>query len=185
MEFKEITAELEKFKDSDEYKSYVGGFITADRVTKYLETEDGKKYIQPILDRYHTKGLESWKTNSLPKLLDEEVRKKLPEVDPRDTELANLKAEVNAIKAQKAREELKNKATKALNDKQMPLSVVDFIIGEDENTTNSNIAKLTEVFSSHVNTEIDKRLKSNTYIPPKNNKKDGSNDPFLEGLGLK
>lgn len=166
MEFNQITAELEKFKDSEDFNNYVGGFVTPDRVNKYLETDDGKKLLQPVLDKYHSKGLESWKQNNLSKLIDEEVKKRYPEADPKDTELAKLKAEIDSIKAEKSREELKNKATKVLNDKKLPLSIVDFILGNDEDTTNSNIEKLSEVFTSHVNAEVEKRLPN--YQPPNN-----------------
>ena len=76
MEFKEIIAELDKFKDTEDYNGYIGGLINADRVGKYLESDDGKKYIQPTLDKYHSKGLESWKASSLPKILDEEIKKR-------------------------------------------------------------------------------------------------------------
>lgn len=167
MEFNEITAELEKFKDSEDFNNYVGGFVTPDRVNKYLETDDGKKLLQPVLDKYHSKGLESWKQNNLSKMIDEEVKKRYPEADPKDTELAKLKAEIDSIKAEKSREELKNKATKVLNDKKLPLSIVDFILANDEDTTNSNIEKLSEVFTSHINAEVENRLKNN-YQPPNN-----------------
>jgi len=172
MEFSELTTELEKFKDTEDFNNYVGGFINSDRVNKYLEIDEGKKLIQPLLDKYHSKGLESWKQNNLSKLIDEEVKKRYPEKSPKDQELASLKAEIESIKAEKAREELKNKATKTLNEKQLPLSIVDFIIGNDEDTTNTNINKLSDAFTSHINTEIEKRLKNGNYIPPKS---DGNN----------
>lgn len=165
MEWNEIVAELEKFKDTEDYNNYIGGLVTPDRVGKFLETDDGKKYLQPTLDKYHSKGLESWKASSLPKLLDEEVKKRYPEKSPQEIELADIKAQLESIKLAKSREETKNKTINILNEKQLPISFVDFIIGSDEDTTNTNIEKISEVFNTHINSVVEQRMKGG-YTPP-------------------
>ena len=55
MEFKDILTELDNYKDSEEYNNYVSGLVTDDRVKEYLDTDNGKKLIQPSLDKYFTK----------------------------------------------------------------------------------------------------------------------------------
>ena len=91
MEFNDLIKQLDSFKDSEEYNNYVTGFMTDDRVKQYLDTENGKKLIQPEMDKYFSKGLETWKTNNLQNLIDEEVKKRFPAVDPKDAEIANMK----------------------------------------------------------------------------------------------
>ncbi|WRM69782.1 hypothetical protein UM752_11235 [Staphylococcus aureus] len=39
--------------------------MSVDDVKGFLDTEEGKRFIQPELDRYHSKGLESWKEKIL------------------------------------------------------------------------------------------------------------------------
>ena len=59
MEFSEIIAELKKHEQTPEFENYVNGLLNDDRVSKYLESENGKKMIQPKLDSYFSKGLET------------------------------------------------------------------------------------------------------------------------------
>ncbi len=167
MEFKEIIAELDKLKDTDDYKNYIGGFVTADRVGKYLETDDGKKFIQPILDKYHTKGLETWKTSSLPKVLDDEIKKRFPAADPKDIELANIKKELEQIKNDASRKDLTNKALKIATEKNLPVELIDYLIGSDEESTTNNLNKFETVFNSKLTSSIEAKLKGDkNYVPP-------------------
>lgn len=184
MEFKEIIAELEKLKDTDDYKNYVGGLMTADRVAAYLDTEDGKKLIQPTLDKYHSKGLESWKTNNLSKLLDEKIKKKFPDEDPKSLELKKLQADLEAMKRETVRKDLTNKALKIATEKGLPIEMIDYLIGEDEDTTTANLTTFEKAFNEKLSSGIEAKLKSNTHIPPENNKNNNNADPFLQGLGL-
>lgn len=167
MEFKELTAELEKFKDTEDYKNYIGGLpMTADRVNTFLETDEGKKFIQPILDKYHSKGLETWKTNNLSKLIDEEIKKKYPDEDPKSLEIKKLQSEFESMKRESARKDLANKALKIATEKGLPIEMIDFLIGEDEEATNANLATFEKVFNSKLSAGIDAKLKDKSYIPP-------------------
>lgn len=181
MELKEIITELQKHKDTDEYNNYIGGFITADRVEKYLESDEGKKLIQPTLDKYHNKGLESWKTNNLNKLIDEEIKKRFPEADPKDKELANIKQELETIKNEAIRKDLTNKALKVATEKGLPVELIDYFIGNDEETTTKNLETFENIFNEKLAAGVDLKLKGNSYAPPagKENK-----DPFLEVMGM-
>ena len=184
MEFNEIIKELEKFKDTEDYNSYVSGLINADGVGKYLETDDGKKYIQPILDKYHSKGLESWKASSLPKILDEEIKKRFPEADPKDTELSKIKHELEAIKQEAARKDLTNKALKVATEKNLPVELIDYFIGDNEDSTNKNLETFEKIFNEKLSIGIDSKLKGSTYVPPAGDSDKAKSDPFIQGLGL-
>ncbi len=167
MEFKELTAELDKFKDTDDYNNYIGGFVTADRVSKYLETDDGKKLLQPTLDKYHTKGLETWKSNNLQKLVDDEVKKRFPEADPKDTELAKIKHELEQMKQESTRKELTNAALKTATEKHLPIELVDYFIGMDTETTAKNLEILEKVFNQSVSASVDEKIKGTSHVPAK------------------
>ena len=78
MTFEELLKELKQFENTDEYKNFISGLINDDRVTAYLDTDSGKKLMQPKLDSYFSKGLETWKTNNLDKLVNEKVKELYP-----------------------------------------------------------------------------------------------------------
>lgn len=167
MDFNEVKQFIEENKDNEEIQNYVRGFITPDRVENYLNGEDGKKLIQPKLDSHFTKGLETWKSNNLEKLIDEEIKSRFPEKDQKDIELEKVKAELEKIKADANRKELMNKALLVADEKKLPKDLVKFFLGEDEESTIKNLGALEEVFSNHVETLVQERLKQSSYTPPK------------------
>lgn len=50
MTFEEILNELKNYEDTPEYETYVSGQVNTDRVSKFLGTDEGKKFLQPQLD---------------------------------------------------------------------------------------------------------------------------------------
>lgn len=168
MDLNEVKQFIEANKDNEEVKGYIGGFITSDRVTEFLEKEDGKKLLQPKLDNYFSKGLSTWRENNIEKLLDDEIKKRFPEKDVKDVELEKIRAELEKIKAESSRKELTNKALLVADEKKLPKELVDYFIGNDEENTTKNLEKLESVFSKHIETLVQERLKSSSYTPPKN-----------------
>lgn len=166
MTFEELLKELKQFEDTDEYKTFVNGLVNDERVTAYLDTDGGKKLMQPRLDSHFSKSLETWKSNNLDKLVNEKVKELYPEADPKDTELAAVKAELERMKSESLRKDLTNKALKIANDKGLPADLVDFFIGADEKATNANIAKFEKAFNDSVGSAVQKKLKDSSYVPP-------------------
>ena len=168
--FDEVINYFEQNKDSDEVKNYVGGFISPDRVENFLNTDDGKKLLQPKLDKYHTKGLETFKVQTLPKLVDEQFKKLHPDADPKDSRIAELEAKFEAAQMESTRKDLKNSALKIATDKKLPIDLVDYFLGQDEDTTISNLNKLSEIFSKHDEEIKSEFAKGNSYTPPNGKK---------------
>ena len=166
----EIQAYIEANKDKPEVSSYIGGFITSDRVNQFLEGEDGKKILQPRLDTYHSKGLESWKTNNLNKLVDEEVNKRFPKADPRDIALAKITSDFEAMKNEASRKDLTNKALKTAQEKKLPTDLIDYFVGNDEETTNKNLEKFIATMAAHDEAIKTEFAKGNSYTPPNGDK---------------
>jgi hypothetical protein len=165
MDIAEVQAFLDTNKDLPEVKNYVNGFTTVDRVNAFLEGEDGKKLLQPRLDTYHNKGLESWKTNNLTKMVDEEVKKRFPDADPKDVAMAQLKAEFENMKNSTLKEKLTNKTLKQFQELKLPSELVDFIVG-DEESTKKNIEMLKNLFATHDEAIKTEFAKGNSYVPP-------------------
>jgi hypothetical protein len=170
MDIAEVQAFMETNKDLPEVKNYVNGFLTVDRVNGYLEGDDGKKILQPRLDTYHNKGLETWKTNNLNKMVDEEVTKRFPKADPRDVELGQVKSDLAAIKLDALRKDLTNKALKTAQDKKLPTDLIDFFVGNDEETTSKNLEKFIATMATHDEAIKTEFAKGNSYTPPAGDK---------------
>ena len=166
MEFNEIIEALKQFENTPEFDNYVSGHVNADRVTKYLGTDDGKKLLQPQLDSYFSKGLETWKTNNLDGLVNAKVKELYPDADPKDTELAAVKAELEKMKAESLRKDLTNKALTIANEKHLPVDLVSFFIGADEKTTTDNMGKFEKAFTDALGVAVKEKLKGNSYVPP-------------------
>jgi hypothetical protein len=165
--FKEITDYFEANKDSEDVKNYVGGLVTPDRVENFLNTDDGKKLLQPKLDTNFNKGLDTWKTNNLKKLIDDAVTKSNPQETAEQKQIRELTERINKSEKEKAHETLRNKALKMATDKKLPSELVDYFIGEDEETTTKNLESLENVLNTKVNALAEERLKGG-YKPPKN-----------------
>ncbi|MCY7563819.1 DUF4355 domain-containing protein [Bacillus safensis] len=161
MTIEDIKHFLEQNKENEEVKAFVGELsaVSADKVKGFLETEEGKKLLQPRLDQHFTKGLETWKDNNLEKIVEEEVSKRNPSKTPEQIEVEKLRKEIEAERAARNRETLVNKALKAADEKKLPKDVIDFFIGENEDTTLENLSKLEQSFNAAVQAAVDVKFK--------------------------
>lgn len=175
MDLQEIKKYFEENKDNEEVKSYLQGLnaLTVEGVEKYLsENSDAKKWLDSIKDKHYNKAFETWKSNNWERELEAEIKKRFPEKDPKDTELAKLQQEIEKMKQEKLHEVLKNKALSYATEKKLPVNLVDYFLGADEEGTIKNLDALGAVFNAHIQNQVEERLKSNTYTPPKGDGKD-------------
>jgi hypothetical protein len=162
MDLQAVKQFLEEQKDNEEVKSYLQGLsqVTPDGVSAFLDSEEGKKLLQPKLDSYFTKGLETWKSNNLKKLVDEEVKKQNPPANPLEQELHDLKRQLLL-------KDLKAQAMNVATEQKLPVKLVDYFVGEDEESTLTNLKTLQEVFDHHLNERVQEQLKSGGIDPKK------------------
>ena len=163
--------DVKKFFDENKEDEAVKGYleelsaVSADKVEGFLKTYEGKKLLQPILDKNFNKGLETWKTNNLENLVDDEVKKRNPDKTPEQLEIEKLKKEIESEKNARTRETLVNKALKVAKEKGLPDGIVDFFVGADEESTLSNLSNLEEVFNSAVTQAVDLKFKESGRNP--------------------
>lgn len=184
MNLEEVKQFIEGNKENEEVKNYLQGFLSVEGVQQFLQdNKDAKSWFDSTVDKRTTKSLETWKTNHLEQLIDEEVKKRFPEKDAKDIELEKLKSEVEKMQREKQREMLTNQAMKIASDKKLPLKLVDYFIGSDEETTNNNLEVLESVFQSSVQAVVEQRLKGDGYAPPNNsNNKSNLTLESLKGM---
>ncbi|MFJ6415016.1 DUF4355 domain-containing protein [Terribacillus saccharophilus] len=163
MTLEEIKAYFEQNKDNADVQSYLGELRqpTAADVEGFLDTEEGRKLLQPRLDSNFTKGLTTWKENNLEKLVDAEVKKRNPDKTPEQLELEKLRQELDNQKKEAAREKLNNKAVAYASENGLPTDVVSFFLGEDEDSTIKNLDLLKEKYEAAVSARVDETFDKN------------------------
>lgn len=161
MNLEDVKKFLSENKEQEDVKAYLGELsaVSFDKVKGYLETEEGKKLLQPKLDSYFTKGLETWKQNNLEKIIEEEVRKRNPQKTPEQLELEKLRKEIEDERKARNRETLVNKALKVADEKALPKGIIDFFIADDEENTLTNLTKLEEEYSKAIQAAVDAKFK--------------------------
>jgi hypothetical protein len=182
----DVQSFIDTNKDNPDVTKFVSGLVTPDRVNAFLTTDDGKKLIQPTLDSYHAKSLEGWKKTNLQKVIDEEVTKRNPAESEDQKRLRKIEQDNQALQSQIKRGQLKDALITQAQKDSFPLSLIDYAIGEDEQITNANYAKLKDVFSKALDAEVDVRFKTNGRTPPpKNNNEDknGMNNFIRKAAG--
>lgn len=186
---KELAELLKSAKDDDNIdemlgkaepiKALINSGLTLDNFKSKLEADPNfKSFMDSEKDKHSKKAFETWKTNHLQELVLEEYKKQHPEADPKDTELANMKAEIEQMKKEKLKETLTTKALKLATEKKLPIDLIDFVIGSDEETTKQNLDTLVAIFSKHDETLKAQILKDNTYIPPTGGGADTTQNPW-------
>ena len=134
---------------------------TAEAINVYLDSQEGAKLLQPRLDSYFSKGLQTWKDNNLNKLIDEEVAKRNPGETPEQKEIRELKAQIENDRNEREKEKLTNIAMKKANELGLPLDLVNHFIGADENTTISNLEYFNKLYQESIQTQVDAKFKQN------------------------
>jgi hypothetical protein len=188
MNLNEVKQFIEQNKDNEEVKAYLQGFnrLTVEGVQKFVnENQDAKKWMDSEKDKHFNKGLETWLQKTFPSKLEEEIKKRYPDEDPKDKAYKEVLLKLEQMENEKKREALKNKALTIATEKKLPVSITDFFIGLDDDSTLSNLTRLEEVWNTYVQTAVDERLKSGSYTPPKdNNSYTGSNPWKKETFNL-
>lgn len=161
MKLEDVKKFLEENKEQEDVKAYLGELsaVSADKVKGFLDTDEGKRLLQPRLDSNFTKGLDTWKKNNLEAIIEEEVNKRNPQKTPEQIELEKLRKEIEDERKARNRESLVNKALKVADEKALPKGIIDFFIADDEENTLTNLSKLEEEYSKAVQSAVDSKFK--------------------------
>jgi len=141
---------LEEAKDDKGIKEYLENLNPVDsaKVEKFLKTDDGKKFHQPILDAYHTKSLETWQKNNLQKIKDDAIAASKNET-PEQKQIREISEKLNASEIARKKEAIRNKALQELQSKALPVELIDLIsTAETEDGVIANVSKVADVFKS-------------------------------------
>lgn len=186
MNIEEVKSFFEEHKDDKEVKDYLKGLktVSVDDVKGFLDTEEGKRFIQPELDRYHSKGLESWKEKNLEDLIEQEVRKRNPEQSEEQKRISALEQELEKRDAEAKREKLRSNALGKAQELNLPTSLVDRFLGDSDEDTEQNLKALKETFDKYVQKGVESKFKSSgrDVKESRNQDLDPSNVKYIEEM---
>lgn len=141
--------------------------IVQSRVDKALAAE--RKKNADLEKRYKTLQQAKLTEEELKKIEDEEREKALAE---REKALADKENRLFAVKA--IREA-------GLDDgSDTSLSIVDFVMGEDETIITSKVKAFKDLFDKAVTAEVNKRFKENGYTPKQGTNLNGGRNPYTK-----
>ncbi|EKF35071.1 MULTISPECIES: DUF4355 domain-containing protein [Bacillus] len=160
MNLEEVKQFLEQQKETPEVKSYLNELsaLSEDKVRQFLDTDGGKKVLQPRLDQHFTKGLETWKANNLDKLVDQKVKELNPTKNP-------LEIKVEKLEKTLKMKEIKEKALVKAHQDGLPTQLIDFFLSDDSEKTEANLNTFKDVFDQHLQNKTKERLKEDGIDP--------------------
>ncbi|MFT0800364.1 DUF4355 domain-containing protein [Bacillus swezeyi] len=163
MNLEEVKQFLNDNKENADVKAYLEELsaVSADKVKGFLETDEGQKLIRPKLDQHFTKSLETWKENNLDDLVNAKVKELYPAETEEQKRIRNLEKELENQKKASQREKLMNTAISYASEKGLPADLVAYFLGDDEETTMSNLGALEEKYSAAVQKAIEDKFKEN------------------------
>lgn len=140
--------------------------LTLDAVQKFVnENEEARKWLQSLTDSRVTEAIKTYEKKTLPKKVEEEINKRFPPETEEQKQIRELRQKLEQIEQEKIRETLRNKALSVATEKQLPTKLIDFFIGQDEETTMKNLAVLEEAFSAAVQQAVETRFKDGGRTP--------------------
>jgi hypothetical protein len=109
--------------------------------------------------------LSTWKEKTLPTVIEEEIKKRFPAETEEQKKLRKLEQELNEEKRARLRESLKNKAISFLTTNKMPVELSDFLLGENEDITETNLRKISELWAREIQKAVEEKFKQNGRTP--------------------
>lgn len=185
MASEELTKALETISanlEAPEVKEFTSKFnplagVTKDNVGEFVEKND---IFKSYRDSFYTKGLETWKANNLKKLVDEEIAKVNPQETPEQKKIRELEQRLNEEAAARKKETLKNQAIKKLTEKGLPVDLADYLIGQDEETTDQALTTYEKALENFKKSVTEGILKTKGRVPAQTETEPQNIDALIE-----
>lgn len=119
-------------------------------------------------DRAVTNGIKTYEEKTLPTKLEEALKAKSNEgKTPEQIQMQEMQKEIDNMKTEKVKTEMSSKYTKTLSEKGLDAGLVDFVLGNDDESTNANIEKINALIASAVDAQVKSKLnQGGNQVPP-------------------
>ncbi|MBE6071048.1 MAG: DUF4355 domain-containing protein [Clostridium butyricum] len=160
----------EVLSQSDFAKSLLTSGVTLDAFKGKENEPEFKSYLDSIKDTHFNKALETWKSNNLQTIINDEVlkatgKKKTPE----QIKIEELEKQFNEQKAKAEKAETVAKYKDVLAEKKIPMEMIDYFLTDNEETTNTRIDNFTTYVEGMVSSGVKEKISDGSYTPPGEN----------------
>ena len=163
---------MENLNNNQEEQKSTGlvGEVTLEQFKNAIESNlEIKGYYDSVVDKTVNKRLdksiESWKEKNLNNLIEEEIQKRYPQKTEAEIKLEEMNAALEEANKEKQQLVLKMQYQELLMKSNIPVEMVNFLAGKNEEETIKNIEKFKELMVKYVDGAVDNRLKLYSYVP--------------------
>ena len=132
---------------------------------KFMETEEGKKILNPMFDKRVSTAIETWKNNNIEKVVNDELVKRGYVQTEEQKKMMELQNEINSIKKEKEIAEKKAVALAELNANGLNASLVDFLPIDSEEGIRNGVTTFKSILDDLVAQEVKKKT-AGTGVKP-------------------
>ena len=166
-ELLELIKDLDENADIDKTilsNGFAKPITDVEGLNKLLESD---KSLQGLFDKKVTTGIENFKKNGMQKIIEAEVLKRTGKNEtPEQKEIRELKERLDKADKEKAKAEMISKYKDVLTEKKIPSNMIDFLLAQDDETTEANIELFENSMKQYIETGIKAKLGDSEYTPP-------------------
>ena len=144
--------------------------LTVEDFKQFMETEEGRKVLNPMFDSKVSTAINTWKTNNLDKVIDEELVKRGYVQTEEQKQMMELKKELENIKQEKIYAELKTVKMAELSAHGLDASLAKYITADNEEGIRDSVNYFKGMIDAQVTKGIEKAL-ANSGAKPEGKKK--------------
>jgi len=133
---------------------------------KFMETEEGRKILNPMFDKRVSTAIETWKTNNIDKVVNDELVKRGYVQTEEQKKMMELQNEIASIKKEKELAEKRAIALAELNSSGLNASLVDYLPHDSEESIRTGVTTFKSILDDLVAQEV-KRKTAGTGAKPK------------------
>lgn len=172
MDINEIKEYLETNKESQDVIDFMKSIqkpLNREMVEQWTKDGDGRSWLDRTCDLYSTKAIETARNNAIAKFKEEELPKIIEQnikensndgLTPEQIEIKELKAQMEAMKAEKEANELLNTNRSKLKEAKLSEDLAKYI-KED-----SDIEFFKTLITESVNNGVKDKINNSSYTPP-------------------
>lgn len=124
---------------------------------KFMETEEGKKILNPMFDKRVSTAIETWKTNNIDKVVNDELVKRGFVQTDEQKKMMELENEIASIRKEKEMAEKRAIALAELNANGLNATLADYIPHDSEESIRNGVTTFKSILDDLVAQEVKKK----------------------------
>ena len=133
---------------------------------KFMETDEGRKVLNPMFDKRVSTAIETWKSNNIEKVINDELVKRGYVQTDEQKKMLELQNEIASIKKERDVAEKRAVALAELNAQGLNASLLDYIPQDSEESIRNGVTTFKSILDDLVAQEVKKKT-AGTGAKPK------------------